>query len=281
MAEYIGLSKTSICSSMRCQEYPQFPSHDNVRKSHFLDLSTTNLMNTSLIIPIKQLSNAKQRLSAVLTPEERSLLFKAMVQDVLEVATTCDRIDDVYIVTSDSEVSELAHQYSAKVMAEVNNPESKENGLVQAVTFMSEHLAKEGVEIMMFLPGDIPLVSVEELEVVLDGFGLSGEAEMMIVPAEDLGGSNCMVCSPPNCMRFGFGEDSFRRHLRFAKEKEIEPSVAKLPGIGLDIDTPDDLQKLSQFYKDKGLESHTSRFLESSGILEKLNIDEKHEIAAT
>lgn len=239
-------------------------------------------MNISLVIPIKQLQNAKQRLSAILQPMERAALFKAMIEDVLEIATICDRIDEVLVVTEDAEVTELALRYSARIMGEptemleVELSKSKltESGLIAAVTHAGDQLTAAGTDVMVFLPGDIPLISVEELEVVLDGFGLSSEPEMLIVPSSDLGGSNCVVCSPPNCMPFGFGKDSFRRHLRIAKENEIEVRVTKLPGIGLDIDTPEDLIALAAEIKKYGLDNHTSRFLRDSHILHKLSREE-------
>ncbi|MBL4679347.1 MAG: 2-phospho-L-lactate guanylyltransferase [Pseudomonadales bacterium] len=228
-------------------------------------------MSISLVIPIKQLANAKRRLSTMLSADQRCELFKAMVEDVLEVATSCDRITEVIVVTKDPAVSALAYQYSAIVMPEPDVSGELESGLIAAVTQTAAYLAKEQVKTMVFLPGDVPLITVEELEVVLDGFGLSDKAEMMIVPANDLGGSNCLVCSPPDCMSFGFGEDSFRRHLRLAKEKQIEPMVAKLPGIGLDIDTPADLIELAHRIKKYKLDTHTSRYLADSAVAKSID----------
>lgn len=218
-------------------------------------------MSISLVIPIKQLENAKQRLSGVLSDVQRRDLFRAMVEDVLEAATTCDRVDEVIVTTSDATVARLANEYSARVI-----PEPEQPGLIEAVTHTAGILAAEGVEVMVFLPGDVPLVTVEELEVVLDGFGQSDKAEFLICPADDLGGSNCVVCSPPDCMVFGFGEDSFRRHLKLAKERHIVPIVTKLPGIGLDVDTPDDLTRLANELKKNNLQTNTSRFLDNSEI---------------
>ena len=131
---------------------------------------------------------------------------------------------------------------------------------------------------MVFLPGDVPLVSAEELESVLEGFGSSNEAEFLIVPAADLGGSNCIVCSPPDCITFGFGEDSFRRHLSIARELGLNPTVMKLPGIGLDIDTPNDLRELAALIEQEEQDYsdyNTVRFLMTSGLLEQLVADSK------
>ena len=111
---------------------------------------------------------------------------------------------------------------------------------------------------------------MEELEIVLEGFGRQDGPEFMIVPASDLGGSNCIACSPPDCMEFGFGEDSFRRHLAIARSLDIEPSVAKLPGIGLDIDTPEDLIELSRILVESRIESNTHRYIRESGIMERM-----------
>ncbi len=219
-------------------------------------------MQVNLVIPIKQLENAKQRLGSLLDADQRRSLFRAMVEDVLEAGTACDRIDQVVVVTADDTVAALGLQYGARIMPEPTTP-----GLINAVTHAAAVFKAEGVDVMIFLPGDTPLVNAEELEVVLDGIGHSDQPELLIVPAADLGGSNCMVCSPPDCMTFGFGEDSFRRHLKLARERGIEPMVAKLPGIGLDIDTPDDLQTLVNEIIRHDIKSHTYRCLLANGLL--------------
>jgi 2-phospho-L-lactate/phosphoenolpyruvate guanylyltransferase len=43
-------------------------------------------------------------------------------------------------------------------------------------------------------------------------------------------------------MQLRFGDDSFLPHLAAARALGIEPTIVKLPGIGLDIDQPRDLQ---------------------------------------
>ena len=228
-------------------------------------------MSTSAVIPIKQLEDAKQRLSGLLNPNERKLLFQAMVDDVLTAVEACTYIDNIVVVTNDQAVAELARGFGAEI-----RPEPEPPGLIEAVTETGKQLAAEGVECMLFLPGDVPLVTPEELEVVLEGFGMSGKPEFMIVPASDLGGSNCVACSPPDCMSFGFGIDSFRKHLALARDRGIDPQVTKLPGIGLDIDTPSDISELMAeielSIEGQGARSgySTVRLLEEIGIRQRL-----------
>lgn len=228
-------------------------------------------MSTSAVIPIKQLEDAKQRLSGLLNSNERKLLFQAMVDDVLTAVEACTYIDNIVVVTNDQAVAELARGFGAEI-----RPEPEPPGLIEAVTETGKQLAAEGVECMLFLPGDVPLVTPEELEVVLEGFGMSGQPEFMIVPASDLGGSNCVACSPPDCMSFGFGIDSFRKHLALARDRGIDPQVTKLPGIGLDIDTPSDISELMAeielSIEGQGARSgySTVRLLEEIGIRQRL-----------
>lgn len=227
-------------------------------------------MTVCAVIPIKQLANAKQRLSGLLGVAERTALFRAMVEDVLTAVEACTLIDEIMIVTDDPEVAELAGGFGARVVPEPASP-----GLIEAVTAAAAQLSTERSSALVFLPGDVPLVTPEELEVVLDGFGRSAGPEMTIVPANDLGGSNCVACSPPDAMTFGFGEDSFRRHIRLAEDSGIIPTVARLPGIGLDIDTPDDLLTLAEMMsvaESRGAETKvTFRYLIESGIADRVS----------
>lgn len=221
------------------------------------------------------MANAKQRLAGVLSELERQSLFQAMVEDVLSTLDSCELVDECWVVTRDPAVKMLAETYHARVI-----PEPENSGLIAAVTAAARQMSAEGVHRLVFVPGDVPMVSVEELNIVLTELGPgdeigdagAGDAEFTIVPARDLGGSNCICCSPPDCMKFGFGEDSFRRHLGFARELGIRPRVTKLPGLGLDIDTPDDLLLLISRLKAGKIPSHTWQYLVASGISERFEL---------
>ena len=222
-------------------------------------------MTTCAVIPIKNLAHAKQRLAGVLNSAERQAFFQAMVEDVLRTLSECSLVDESLVVTDDPLVISLAESFGSGILPEPESP-----GLIAAVTLAADFLRRKGVTRLLFLPGDVPLVSVADLEVVLTTPEATDGPEFTIVPAADLGGSNCVVCSPPDCMKFGFGEDSFRRHLGFARELGIKPRVIKLPTLGLDVDTADDLEALIGELETRQTLSSTHEYLRESGIMARL-----------
>ena len=52
------------------------------------------------------------------------------------------------------------------------------------------------------------------------------------------------LLAPPGAMPLTFGEPSFANHLAAARAAGLAPRVLELPGIGLDVDAPDDLPVL-------------------------------------
>ena len=220
------------------------------------------------VIPIGDLSCAKSRLSSVLTGEERIKLFIAMVKDVLSALSKSTKVHSIMVVTNDEEAASLANSYGASVKPEPEHP-----GLIQSVTHAAVLLEKAYTDIMLFLPGDVPLTNAEELEAVIEGISKPKVSGLVIVPSKDFGGTNCMAISPPSAIDFLFGEDSYRKHIENARSKGIEPETLTLPGLGMDIDTPEDLMALTKTIGDEKqnlVSSSTFSYLKSSGIAERL-----------
>ena len=74
------------------------------------------------------------------------------------------------------------------------------------------------------------------------GRASDGAPGVTLVPSHDRRGTNCVLCSPPDVLPFAFGHDSFEPHCEAARAQGIAPRIIALPGLGLDIDTPDDLR---------------------------------------
>ena len=187
-------------------------------------------------VPVKGFSGAKQRLSGLLSPSQRAELAAAMLSDVL-TALGGTPLAGVLVNTADHGAATLARRHGARVIAE-----AAQEGHTAAVTAMARVLAADGVEAMLSIPGDLPLVTADELA------DLCGAApcapSFAIAPAHDDRGSNAVLLKPPELMPLRFGDDSFLPHLAAARALGLEPVVVRLPGIALDIDHPADLHAL-------------------------------------
>jgi 2-phospho-L-lactate guanylyltransferase len=186
------------------------------------------------VLPVKELAGAKTRLAALLPAELRQALMLAMLEDVLATLTMARGLAGVAVVTVDSAARRLALEFGARVI-EIG----ARDGHTGAVAAATRLLAAEGVPGILTLPGDIPLVTPDEIRRLLEAHG--PQPAFTIAPSRDERGSNAILCSPPDAVPLRFGEDSFFPHLAAAEACGINPTVLRLPGIALDIDTPEDL----------------------------------------
>ena len=212
------------------------------------------------IIPIKILNQAKHRLRNVLCPEERQNFFMAMFEDVLSTMMSVPDFEQVAVATVCPAACIIAKKYGASVLST-----SQDEGQTVAVRRSAEILDAKGISSMLVIPGDVPLVTVEEIKIVLE---LHEKApSMTIVPAYDELGSNCIALSPPTAVPLSFGPNSYFPHLETARKLGLAMQTPKLPGLGLDIDTPEDLLKLSR----QTVSTRAQEYLLKKNIVERLN----------
>jgi 2-phospho-L-lactate guanylyltransferase len=207
-------------------------------------------------VPVKEFAGAKQRLAPLLTPRQRRELAAAMLEDVL-TALADALLAGVMVNTVDPLAAELAHRYGARVVTD-----GARDGHTGAVAAMARILAAEGRGAMLTVPGDIPRVTAAEIASVIAA--RRPPPAVTIVPAHDERGSNAVLCSPPLAMPLRFGDDSFLPHLAAARAIGIEPAIVRLPGIGLDIDQPRDVQALLR--ADPRMATRAVRLLEAATL---------------
>lgn len=191
-------------------------------------------MDVWAVVPVKELDQAKQRLAALLSPELRRALMLAMLDDVLAALAATPGLAGLAVVTIDPAADRLAASYGARVIEA-----GARDGHTGAVVSAARLLSAEGCPGMLTVPGDIPLAGPAELAELLAAH--CSAPAFTIAPSRDERGSNAIICSPPDAVPLRFGEDSFFPHLRAAEACGIRPTVLQLPGIALDVDTPEDL----------------------------------------
>ena len=181
-------------------------------------------------VPVKDLINAKQRLVPALGAAERAALAVAMLQDVL-AALAAARLDRVWVVTREPAVVALARARGAEPLAEDAN-----RGHTAAVARAQAEATRLGARVFLTVPGDVPCVTADEIRRLAGG--------PAFVPSRSGLGTNGAALTPPDAMPLTFGEPSFDNHLAAARARGLEPRVLALPGLGLDVDAPDDLAAL-------------------------------------
>ena len=255
------------------------------------------------IVPIKGLSQAKQRLSPLLSEAERRQLMKHMIDDVLSTICRSDVISGVVVISDDEEVRAQVLKYDARILSEpvwaepggksrvdrasggaFSDPTGAFPGierLNQIFAMAMGKLAAEGEQGVLLLPADVPLITVENIQQMA---ALHSQPGVTIIPASVDGGTNAMMVSPPQLIALGYGHLSCQRHCDYARGAGIEPQVLSLSasnltgsdssgsdfsGLRLDIDTVDDLHELMS----RPLSCRTQQFLLDSEIMRRLDVD--------
>ena len=208
------------------------------------------------VIPVKNLNEAKHRLESVLNPIQRRNLFAAMLEDVLATVMAVPEFEQVAVATICPAADEIARRYGASVLSTV-----QDEGQTKAVARTASTLEENGIKHMLMLPGDVPLVTVKEIQTVLEVHG--NAPTMTIVPARDEQGSNCIALSPPTAVPLRFGPNSYFPHLETARGMGLTLNTTKLAGSGLDIDTQDDLQELCK----QPLQTRAQEYLQEQEIM--------------
>jgi len=189
-----------------------------------------------ILVPVKNLASAKQRLAAVLDQPSRTRLAQAMLHDVLATLQEWRDRPEVAIVTGDPYAVELAHEYHFEVIADPENP-----GETGAIEIATRACMERGVESTLVIPADIPLIRVWELEEIMKN---APEEGSVLVPAADGRGTNAALRRPADLFPLRFGNDSFKPHHAAAQATGKPCVVLNLPGIAVDVDNPADLQQL-------------------------------------
>jgi 2-phospho-L-lactate/phosphoenolpyruvate guanylyltransferase len=208
------------------------------------------------VVPLKTTTQAKQRLAGALGAALRQQLALAMAHDVLSALAASPGLAGLAVVTLDPAASALARRFEARLLTE-----GAADGQTGAVNAAARTLSREGGEAMLMIPGDVPLITPQEVEQLVAAH--NRRPDFVITPAHDGRGSNAVLCAPPDAVTLRFGDDSFLPHLAAARTLGLEPKIVHLAGIGLDIDHPRDLAAFMSIAS----QTHSRALLADSGIM--------------
>jgi 2-phospho-L-lactate guanylyltransferase len=186
------------------------------------------------VIPVGELERAKSRLGEVLDAEERRDLVIGMLERTLAATIGSPRIAETLVVTPDEEVATIARAAGTRVIRQADR------GLNHGLDEARKAAVDDGASALLVLPADLPGVSPEAVDALLETLDVTGPPLVAIVPDRHGRGTNSLLLAPPDVIDFAFGGDSRVAHHHAAEAASIR--VVELDGpLSLDIDTPEDL----------------------------------------
>jgi 2-phospho-L-lactate guanylyltransferase len=203
----------------------------------------------TVVVPVKDFKNAKQRLLPMFDAAKRAGLARAMLRDVLTALSRARSPQRVVVFTAADEVMQLVRPFGFDVVLE-----KSVDGHSAAVNQMVDELSSNATRILS-IAGDLPRLASTEIDFALDAVS----EPITFIPSRHWTGTNGVVFIPPARIAMEYGEGSFRRHLSKASAAGLRSDVMNLPGIAFDVDTPEDVQA---FLDDPRKDSETWRYLQ-------------------
>src|SRR5215831_9902490 len=111
----------------------------------------------TVLLPVKDFRQAKQRLASALSPAQRSGLARAMLSDVLQALADSRRPERIVVYTACDEVREVVRPFTFDIVWE-----AAVSGHSDAVNFMVGQLSTSASRILS-LAADLPTITAQEI----------------------------------------------------------------------------------------------------------------------
>jgi len=188
----------------------------------------TDASSIAVVIPIKAFEQAKDRLSSVLSAEQRKLLARTTALGVIKSVQPAS----LFVVCDNLEVSQLATLHGANV---VHQSQPGLNSAVQAGIDAAQSFNR-----VMIVHSDLPLP--HRLRELLDS--TVARNTVTIVPDRHRDGTNVLIIPRDVGFKCQYGSKSFEAHKAEAAKLGLPIQIIDDDELALDIDTPDDLLAL-------------------------------------
>jgi 2-phospho-L-lactate guanylyltransferase len=196
-------------------------------------------MSLWAIVPVKPLRRGKSRLAGILSQDERANLNQTLLAHTLDTLKATPEIEQVLVVSRDTEALALAREHGARTVQENGAPHL--NVALARATIVAHNYATRGV---LIVPADLPLLTPQDIRSMLE---LAGQPPVVVVaPDTRRQGTNALLISPVGLIDYDFGPGSFERHCQRASQAGARLEICELPSLALDMDLPEDLEQVGK-----------------------------------
>jgi 2-phospho-L-lactate guanylyltransferase len=216
----------------------------------------------ALLLPIKDLRNAKQRLASILTAEERFALAQAMLADTMRAVRGVQQAEKIFVVTNYTPAMQAARENGWEILRE--EQQISESLSVDAASRQCE---ESGITAVLRLPLDLPLVTSSDIDELLVAECVA--PGVVMVPSRDGTGTNAILRKPPTLFPSHFGNGSFAKHCAEGIRTGAQIVQRRNVRLEMDVDDESDLRVLIQHDL---IGTRTGAWLQDSGVLKKLRL---------
>ena len=198
------------------------------------------------VVPLKSFKRPKSRLNDSLSLEQRRILVKTMFKDIINEQKKSKLFTKRMVVSEDKDVIKFARTFGVEGLLQ------RKPGLNQGISQIADLAKKKKIQTLLIIHGDVPRVDKTILKLILTKHKKlikNSKKGVTLVP-DTLGeGTNCMICSPPNIIKFRYGPGSCLAHLEEAYNANVKCQIYRSKKLAMDIDQDADL---NSFLKKKG-----------------------------
>ena len=209
-------------------------------------------MKIAAIIPVKTFSNAKTRLQ--LPTEKVEELCKIMLEEILQVLSISPKIEEIILITKEKKAIEIGKKFNTITIID-----EKEESVNQAVSLADEYLLENNFNASVVFPQDIPNIKTQDIDFMLKHQLHPNFA--IIIPSRKFDGTNALVRMPIDLMKTHYDNDSYRNHMKTAKEHTMNVAMVFVKRIMLDVDNQEDLELLLELNEKPNLTEKIRKIL--------------------
>ena len=181
-----------------------------------------------LVVPMKPLAKAKQRLSELFTADERRILSLAMLADVIASGRA---MDATWVICSDDEAADVARDLGAIAVPD----RTPEEGLNASIAATTAEAVAAGARGMLLVSADCAAVHADDVAAMTLGYGIA------LAPDRKGTGTNALWRQPCDLIPTWYGPKSRRAHQGLAYAHGLPFARIPRQRLAVDIDTPRDL----------------------------------------
>ncbi len=199
-----------------------------------------NMVDTDclIIIPMKDPKLAKTRLGKVVDDETRAALALGLFKNTLRILADLSPRASVLVVTEAQAIADIAVKQKFAALVR-----TLKDGLNGAVTDGANWAVEQGYKTIVIIPADLALLEVEDLA---DALQYADIAEQLTLCKSADGGTNCLMVSPPNAIKFCYGINSFNLHKMQGRSADLTVQILAETSMKFDLDSADDLDGLAR-----------------------------------